>query len=252
MPRVVRSSFNAAISVDFPAASIPSKVTSTRRSSRQQRPGHRGGQIVQRVAQAARLAEQVRTPQRRPGAPALSDRPGSRTARWSPGSAWRSARKDCLFATKEGPPGATVEVAMDLNGRRVRARLKIVRKGTMTRDGVEWARDRLRVRRDRRRRLGRASCASARTSTTRATRRPQELSALAGRRRRVPPAAAARAAARRRGARSRRAASPPGSDAKNPLLRMSYDGSHARRRAPPRRAQPPPRRRRDAAVRLRR
>ncbi len=49
------------------------------------------------------------------------------------------SEKGLLFATKESPPGATVEVALDLNARRVRARLKIVRKGAMTRDGVEWA-----------------------------------------------------------------------------------------------------------------
>jgi hypothetical protein len=49
------------------------------------------------------------------------------------------SEKGLLFASKEGPPGAHVEVALDLHGRRVRARLKIVRKGTMTRDGVEWA-----------------------------------------------------------------------------------------------------------------
>ncbi len=49
------------------------------------------------------------------------------------------SEKGVLFATKEAPPGAHVDVALDLSGRRVRARLKIVRKGTMTRDGVEWA-----------------------------------------------------------------------------------------------------------------
>jgi hypothetical protein len=56
-----------------------------------------------------------------------------------PGLGLEISEKGLLFATKEGPPGATVEVALDLHGRRVRARLKIVRKGAMTRDGVEWA-----------------------------------------------------------------------------------------------------------------
>jgi hypothetical protein len=56
-----------------------------------------------------------------------------------PGLGLEISEKGLLFASKEGPSGANVEVALDLHGRRVRARLKIVRKGAMTRDGVEWA-----------------------------------------------------------------------------------------------------------------
>jgi hypothetical protein len=43
-----------------------------------------------------------------------------------------------LFATRVAPPGTNVDVALDIEGRRIRARLTIVRKGPIARDGVEW------------------------------------------------------------------------------------------------------------------
>ena len=43
-----------------------------------------------------------------------------------------------LFATRVAPPGANVDVALDIEGRRIRARMTIVRKGPIARDGVEW------------------------------------------------------------------------------------------------------------------
>ncbi|HYZ15089.1 MAG TPA: hypothetical protein VE591_01760 [Candidatus Acidoferrum sp.] len=51
------------------------------------------------------------------------------------------SEKGLLFATKgaQPPVGGTLDVAIDVEGRRVRARLTVERKGTMVRDGVEWA-----------------------------------------------------------------------------------------------------------------
>jgi hypothetical protein len=49
------------------------------------------------------------------------------------------SEKGILFAAKEAPPGTSVDVAIDLGARRVRARLTIARQGSMPRDGVEWA-----------------------------------------------------------------------------------------------------------------
>lgn len=49
------------------------------------------------------------------------------------------SEKGILFATREAPAGRNVEVAIDLTGRRVRARVKIARSGTMARDGIDWA-----------------------------------------------------------------------------------------------------------------
>jgi hypothetical protein len=49
------------------------------------------------------------------------------------------SEKGLLFATRDTPPGRSVDVAIDLNGLRVRARLKVARQGTMARDGVNWA-----------------------------------------------------------------------------------------------------------------
>ncbi len=46
--------------------------------------------------------------------------------------------KGILFATKEAPPGSTVDVAMDLNGQRVRARITLARQGNMPHEGSEW------------------------------------------------------------------------------------------------------------------
>jgi hypothetical protein len=134
------------------------------------------------------------------------------------------SEKGVLFATKEAPPGATAEVALDLNGRRVRARLKIVRKGTMTRDGVVWAV---------------IACVFegiaaddwdlivrfCKNLDEPANKAAQELSALAGSDddayRLLPLKVQQRVVAVLVKA-GRLAA---GSDAKNPLLRMSYDGA---------------------------
>jgi len=49
------------------------------------------------------------------------------------------SEKGVLFATRDAPPGRIVDVAIDLTGRRVRARVKVTRQGTMARDGVDWA-----------------------------------------------------------------------------------------------------------------
>jgi hypothetical protein len=48
------------------------------------------------------------------------------------------SEKGVLFATKDASTPRNVDVVMDLNGRRVRARLTIVRTGSMTRDNVTW------------------------------------------------------------------------------------------------------------------
>jgi hypothetical protein len=49
------------------------------------------------------------------------------------------SEKGVLFATRDAPPGRVVDVAIDLEGRRVRARVKVTRQGSMARDGVDWA-----------------------------------------------------------------------------------------------------------------
>jgi hypothetical protein len=49
------------------------------------------------------------------------------------------SEKGILFASREAPPGRHVDVAIDLDERRVRARVKVARQGTMARDGVDWA-----------------------------------------------------------------------------------------------------------------
>jgi hypothetical protein len=48
------------------------------------------------------------------------------------------SEKGLLLATKAAPPGTELEVALDLGGRRIRARLKITRRDALNRDGVEW------------------------------------------------------------------------------------------------------------------
>lgn len=140
-----------------------------------------------------------------------------------PGLGLEISEKGLLFAAKEGPPGGNVEVALDLQGRRVRARLKIVRKGTMTRDGVEWvviacvfegiaADDWDAIVR---------FCKNLEDPANKAV---QELSALSGdddAYRLLPLRVQQRVVAIL--VKAGRLA--PGSDAKNPLLRMSYDGS---------------------------
>ena len=140
-----------------------------------------------------------------------------------PGLGLEISEKGVLFATKESPPGAHVEVALDLHGRRVRARLKIVRKGTMTRDGIEWAVIACVFE-------GIAAddwdaivrfCKNLEDPGNKAA---QELSALSGdddAYRLLPLRVQQRVVAIL--VKAGRLA--PGSDAKNPLLRMSYDGS---------------------------
>ncbi|HEX3463357.1 MAG TPA: hypothetical protein VHS78_04775 [Candidatus Elarobacter sp.] len=49
------------------------------------------------------------------------------------------SEKGVLFASREAPAAAHVDVAIDLGARRVRARLKVARHGTMAREGVDWA-----------------------------------------------------------------------------------------------------------------
>jgi PilZ domain len=50
------------------------------------------------------------------------------------------SEKGLLFATKEAPPKAeTLDVAFDVAGRRIRARLTVVRQGSMMHEGVEYA-----------------------------------------------------------------------------------------------------------------
>ena len=141
-----------------------------------------------------------------------------------PGLGLEISEKGLLFATKEAPPGAAVEVALDLHGRRVRARLKIVRKGTMTRDGVDWiviacvfegiaADD------------WDAIVRFCKNLDDPGNKAAQELSALAGSDddayRLLPLRVQQRVVAML--IKAGRLA--PGSDAKNPLLRMSYEGS---------------------------
>jgi len=48
------------------------------------------------------------------------------------------SERGLLFATRVAPPGANVDVALDIEGRRIRARMTIVRRGPIARDGVEW------------------------------------------------------------------------------------------------------------------
>jgi hypothetical protein len=55
-----------------------------------------------------------------------------------PGQGLEISEKGLLFATKEPPPGPDVDVSIELGGRRVRARVKVVRQGPLARDGVEW------------------------------------------------------------------------------------------------------------------
>jgi len=133
------------------------------------------------------------------------------------------SEKGLLFATKESPPGAAVEVALDLNRRRVRARLKIVRKGAMTRDGVDWAVIAC---------IFEGIAADDWDAIVRfcknledpGNKAAQELSALSGdddAYRLLPLKVQQRVVTIL--VKAGRLA--PGSDAKNPLLRMSYDGS---------------------------
>jgi hypothetical protein len=55
-----------------------------------------------------------------------------------PGLGLEISEKGLLFATKDAPPGERVDVALDLAGRRVRARVAIARQGSFVRDGADW------------------------------------------------------------------------------------------------------------------
>lgn len=57
----------------------------------------------------------------------------------APGLGLEISEKGVLFAAREAPPGPSVDVALDLGARRVRARLSIARQGSMAREGTEWA-----------------------------------------------------------------------------------------------------------------
>jgi hypothetical protein len=57
-----------------------------------------------------------------------------------PGMGLEISEKGILFATKEAPPKSdTLDVALDLDGRRVRARVTIARQGTMAHGGTDYA-----------------------------------------------------------------------------------------------------------------
>lgn len=56
-----------------------------------------------------------------------------------PGLGLEISEKGILFATKDAPPGPRIDVALELGGRRIRARLAIARQGTFAREGADWA-----------------------------------------------------------------------------------------------------------------
>jgi hypothetical protein len=134
------------------------------------------------------------------------------------------SEKGLLFATKEPPSGPQVDVAIDVGGQRVRARIKIARQGTMARDGVDWA-------------LiagvfeGIAAddwdaivrfCKNRAAPTNKAA---EELSAMGGVDDDAYRLLPLRVQQRVVGVLVRAGRLASGSDAKNPLLRMSYDGT---------------------------
>ncbi len=49
------------------------------------------------------------------------------------------SEKGVLFASREAPPGRSVDVVLELGTAHVRARLKTARQGTLERDGAHWA-----------------------------------------------------------------------------------------------------------------
>jgi hypothetical protein len=55
------------------------------------------------------------------------------------GTGLEISEKGLLFASRETPVGPEVDVSLELRGRSVRARLRVVRHGTVAREGVEWA-----------------------------------------------------------------------------------------------------------------
>src|SRR5579884_4156042 len=136
-PPFLRSSASAAISVDFPAASMPSKVTSTRRSSRSYRDGHRGGRMLNELVRrlGAGKADRRAAERRRKRFPIGWLKDGALVS----GLGLEISEKGVLFASRDAPSDVHVDVAIDLGGRRVRARLKVARQGTMSRDGHDWA-----------------------------------------------------------------------------------------------------------------
>ena len=134
------------------------------------------------------------------------------------------SEKGVLFATKEGPGGRIVDVALELDGRRVRARISVTRSGPMTRDGVAWtivAGDYQGIAADDWDAIVRF-CKQQHAPGNKAA---DELSALAGvdddAYRLLPLKVQQRVVAALVAA-GRLA---PSTDAKNPLLRMTYDGA---------------------------
>ena len=133
------------------------------------------------------------------------------------------SEKGILFASREAPAGDRVDVAIDIGPRRVRARLKIARQGTMSRDGADWAMiagvfeaiaaddwDAI-VR----------FCKNRSDPTNKAA---EELAALAGQDDDAYRLLPLRVQQRVVAILVKAGRLAPGSDAKNPLLRMSYEG----------------------------
>ncbi|GAC1584452.1 MAG: hypothetical protein NVS3B7_19800 [Candidatus Elarobacter sp.] len=134
------------------------------------------------------------------------------------------SERGVLFATKEAPPTRLVDVALDLDGRRVRARIAVVRSGPMTRDGVAWiviAGDYQGIGADD----WDAVVRFCKQQPEPGNKAAEELSALArlddDAYRLLPLRVQERVVAALVGA-GRLA---PASDAKNPLLRMTYEGA---------------------------
>jgi hypothetical protein len=134
------------------------------------------------------------------------------------------SEKGVLFASKEAPTGPEVEVVLEIGGgRRVRARLKLVRQGSIARDGTEWivvagvfaaiaADDWDAVVR---------FCKNVREPANKAV---EELTALAGTDDDAYRLLPLRIQQRIVAALVAAGRLAPGSDAKNPLLRISYAG----------------------------
>ena len=49
------------------------------------------------------------------------------------------SEKGVLFATRQAPEAPNLDLAIDLAGHRVRARIAVARRGPIERDGVEWS-----------------------------------------------------------------------------------------------------------------
>ncbi|MBV8749044.1 MAG: hypothetical protein JO103_04965 [Candidatus Eremiobacteraeota bacterium] len=136
------------------------------------------------------------------------------------------SEKGILFAAKEAPPGAQVDVVMELGQRRVRARLLIVRRDPIQREGVAWtliagtyqgiaADDWDAVVRFCRDRPEPENKAAAELAAAHSDDDAYRLLPLKVQERLVAALVAAGRLA-------------PGSDAKSPLLRLSYGGTSSR------------------------